>query len=52
MDSLCCFSLSQFCLYVSDKFDYRTDSVLKWNNEKAEEIFKYVKGLIEEVPDH
>ena len=29
----------------------RIDSVPKQNNEKAEDVFKFVKGLIEEVPD-
>ena len=29
----------------------RIDSVPKQNNEKAEDAFKFVKGLIEEVPD-
>ena len=29
----------------------RIDSVPKQNNEKAEEDLKFVKGLIEEVPD-
>ena len=29
----------------------RIDSVPKQNNEKAEEVLKFVKGLIEEVPD-
>ena len=29
----------------------RIDSVPKQNNEKAEDVFKFVKGLIQEVPD-
>ena len=29
----------------------RTDSVPKRNDEKAEDVFKFVKGLIQEVPD-
>ena len=29
----------------------RTDSVPKQNNENAEDVFKFVKGLIEAVPD-
>ena len=29
----------------------RIDSVPKQNNEKAKDGFKFVKGLIEEVPD-
>ena len=29
----------------------RIDNVPKQNNEKAEDVFKFVKGLIQEVPD-
>ena len=29
----------------------RLDNVPKQNNEKAEDVFKYLKDLIEEVPD-
>ena len=29
----------------------RNDSVPKQNNEKTEEVFRFVKGLIEKVPD-
>ena len=29
----------------------RIDSVPKQNSEKAEDVFKFVKSLIEEVPD-
>ena len=28
-----------------------TDTVPKQNNEKAEDVFKFVKGMIEEVTD-
>ena len=30
---------------------FRIDSVPKQDNEKAEDVFAFVKGLIEEVPD-
>ena len=33
------------------KLCLRIDRVPKQNNEKAENVFKFVKGLIEEVPD-
>ena len=33
------------------KLYLRIDSIPKQNNEKAEDVFKFVKGLIEEVPD-
>ena len=33
------------------KLYLRIDSVPKQNNKKAEDAFKFVKGLIEEVPD-
>ena len=29
----------------------RIDSVPKQNNDKAEDVFKFVKGVIDEVPD-
>ena len=33
------------------RFCLRTDNVPKQNNEKAEDVFKFVKGLIQEFPD-
>ena len=38
-------------MIVLDVTIVRIDSVPKQNNEKAEDVFKFVKGLIEEVPD-
>ena len=35
----------------SSRLCLSNDSVPKQNNEKAEEVLKFVKGLIEEVPD-
>ena len=33
------------------RFCLRIDSIPKQNNKKAEDVFKFVKDLIEEVPD-
>ena len=38
-------------MIISDVTIVRIDSVPKQNNEKVEDVFKFVKGLIEEVPE-